>query len=99
MGWGGWVLGIVVAVLAVDRLALWAEGRGWIYWRRVNPRPVSGAWSSLGLLIEALHPSHSIVVEEQRFRELRVDETRSSDGGPVDGGRPGPADGGRPGLS
>ena len=32
------VLAVIVAVLvAIDRLALWAEARGWIYWRRRKP--------------------------------------------------------------
>ena len=25
---------IAIGLLAIDRLALWAEARGWIYWRR-----------------------------------------------------------------
>jgi hypothetical protein len=28
------VVAIVAGLVAVDRLALWAESRGWIYWRR-----------------------------------------------------------------
>ena len=31
------VLIIALAVLALDRLGLWAESRGWIYWRRRKP--------------------------------------------------------------
>ena len=28
------LLAIVAGLVAIDRAALWAEGRGWIYWRR-----------------------------------------------------------------
>jgi hypothetical protein len=33
---------LVVLAGLVDRLALWAEARGWIYWRRNRPRGSAG---------------------------------------------------------
>ena len=34
---------IAAAIIGVDRLALWAESRGWIYWRRSKHRGTGGA--------------------------------------------------------
>ncbi len=34
---------IAAAIAAIDRLALWAEARGWIYWRRSKRRGSGGA--------------------------------------------------------
>lgn len=31
-----WIIGIVVALFGLDRLFLWMEARGWLYWRRVK---------------------------------------------------------------
>jgi hypothetical protein len=36
-----WGAVIMLAALAMDRLLLWIESRGWIYWRR--NRPARGA--------------------------------------------------------
>jgi hypothetical protein len=40
-----WVLGIGIALLAAHNLALWAERRGWIYYkyRRASPGSVGNA--------------------------------------------------------
>lgn len=40
-----WIAAIAVGLFAIDRLALWAEERGWIYWRKKKPR--TGAMSSM----------------------------------------------------
>jgi len=33
-----WGLGIVVGLLVLDRLLLWFESRGWLYYRRTKKR-------------------------------------------------------------
>src|ERR1700750_45630 len=38
-----WVAGIIVALFALDRLCLWAEAKGWIYWRKVKRKGSGGA--------------------------------------------------------
>jgi len=35
MGWS-WFLVVAAVLVAVDRFALTAEARGWLYWRRSN---------------------------------------------------------------
>lgn len=73
-----WWLTVPVGLVLFDRLAVWAERRGWIYWRH---RPGSGAGAgALGELIDVFQPSHRVVVEERRAREVRVGEVGS--GGP-----------------
>jgi hypothetical protein len=38
-----WIAGIIVGLFALDRLALWAEAKGWIYWRKVKRKGSGGA--------------------------------------------------------
>ena len=63
------VLIIALAVLALDRLGLWAESRGWIYWRRRRPE-ASGA--VLNPLVDVFQPGHVHVVEAQQDRDVLV---------------------------
>ncbi|MCW5695999.1 MAG: hypothetical protein KIS96_04590 [Bauldia sp.] len=42
MAWLLWPIGIGAALFALDRLALAAEARGWIYWRRRKPTGSGG---------------------------------------------------------
>ena len=60
------ILAVVVAgVYGMHRLALWAERRGWIYYR--ERRGSSGALGNALLEVHALlEPSQQHVVEERR---------------------------------
>jgi len=56
-----------VALFLVDRLALWMERRGWIYWRHSKPSP-----SSLG---NALLQAQSLLEpDKQALLEIWQDE-------------------------
>ena len=72
---------ILAAALLVDRAALWAEARGWLYWRRRPRRAVTGG-GVLGELIEVLQPSRGHVVEERDRQLLVIDAVES--GAPMD---------------
>ena len=37
-----WIAGIAIALIALDRLLLWMEARGWIYWRKVKSKSSGG---------------------------------------------------------
>jgi len=37
-----WVIAGVIALFALDRVLLWIEGRGWIYWRKVKSKSGAG---------------------------------------------------------
>ena len=71
------IAGIAVLTLYVlDRLALWAERRGWIYYR--NKHSSGGAIGNAFLELQAfLEPSKRHVVEERK--KIRKDEEASSD--------------------
>lgn len=38
-----WIVGIVAALFAIDRLLLWMEAKGWIYWRKVKSKGGAGS--------------------------------------------------------
>ena len=37
-----WIVGGVIALFALDRVLLWMEARGWIYWRKVKSKSGAG---------------------------------------------------------
>lgn len=72
-----WLAGAAVAAFALDRAALWAESRGWIYWRR--RKPGGGGGGVFNELVELFEPAHRHVVEEQDWRRYQVAERESGD--------------------
>jgi hypothetical protein len=77
-----WVL-LAVLLIAVGyglhRLSIWAENRGWIYYRKGHGRSW-GAGYAMQELQSLFHPSARHVVEETRREELsREDKSDSSD--------------------
>lgn len=67
MRWFAWLTGIALGVLLLDRFALRAEARGWIYWRRRKAAP--GALG--GALLEVqkiLEPGQAHVAEAREER-------------------------------
>lgn len=44
-----WLVVTAVALFALDRLALAAEARNWIYWRRAGPRRTTAGQAMLGI--------------------------------------------------
>lgn len=64
-----WIIGVAIALFLVDRLALWAEDRGWIYWRRKKAQ--SGAVSSILMELNVVtNPSAQHVVEAKESKKL-----------------------------
>lgn len=75
------VLIVVVSVLAVlafvaHRLALWAESRGWMYYK--NRPPFRG--STLGYLEEIYNPAMHHVMEERDHERGSAAQEESGDG-------------------
>lgn len=60
-----WIAAITVALFLLDRLALWAERRGWIYYRHhhASPGTLGNAFLELQSMIE---PGKVHVIEAQR---------------------------------
>lgn len=78
----GWLIGIVVVVAVVailfgmHRTAVWAERRGWIFYRnkdRGRPMPI-------GVLDSIYQPSMEHVYVEAGEEALRADQAESGDG-------------------
>ncbi|MEV0946715.1 DUF6191 domain-containing protein [Rhodococcus sp. NPDC049939] len=69
------VLVVAVAVagaLALDQLGLWAERRGWIYWRK--KKGTGGLSGALEYIDTLFSPStHNVVQERESKRLTRVD--------------------------
>ncbi len=84
MTWPWVVLAVVVGLLVLDRVALWAEQRGWIYWRRRKPSPQAGA-GMFGELVEMFEPSHRHVVEEQERQAADVVQAETDEPLPPSG--------------
>ena len=75
-----WLIGIAVATVillyAFHRLAIWAERRGWVYYR-TKPR---FRGSDLGLLTEIYQPSVEHVIEERASERTRGSQDESGEG-------------------
>ena len=73
-----WIGGVVVTLFMIDRLALWAEARGWIYWRRKKAQ--TGAMSSMLMEMNVItNPSAQHVIEAKDAKKL---EERENDDPP-----------------
>lgn len=74
----GWVLVAAAAALAIDRMLLAMEARGWIYYRTRSAR--RGAAAVMLPFDEVFHPSSHVVVAERRSSEVRAVRQDSGDG-------------------
>jgi hypothetical protein len=81
MGWVMAVAAVLVVGYGLHRLALWADGRGYIYYKS-KPK-FKG--SSLGLIEGIYNPSVEHVVEERSGERARGSQDESGD-------KPGPDD-------
>lgn len=74
MEWVFWVAGAAVGLLVLDRVLLWIESRGWIYYRRTK----AGRGAATYHLLEwssALDPSMRQAQVEMVKEERREDES------------------------
>ena len=76
------VLGVVtlagLACLA-DRVLLWMERRGWIYYRNFEPRIKDGVRGVIGTFQEIVEPQIRQVKEERSQRLAETDDAVGSD--------------------
>lgn len=68
-----WVVLSVVGIVLVDRILLWAEARGWLYYRRSKLARGAGTYHLLEWN-SAFDPTMR-QVQEEMIREEREDET------------------------
>jgi hypothetical protein len=67
------VVGIAVAVWLIDRLFLYFEARGWLYWRKKKAAPGVGG-NALLELHSILEPDKGHMAEQLREEHVEVDE-------------------------
>jgi hypothetical protein len=74
-----WIVGALIVVLVggflLDRLALWMESQGWIYWRRSKRR----GGGSLGYLEAIYQPSMTYVFEEETRLQTEAEQDESGE--------------------
>jgi hypothetical protein len=71
---------VVVAFLgyAIHRLLLWAEGRGWVYYKNTKPPRGSGALA-MQELAQIYEPQAEHVIEATRTESIVADHADSGD--------------------
>lgn len=72
--------GVLVLVIALDRLALWLEARGLLYWRRTKHRTGGSLGHALLEIHSMLEPGRRYEIEELQ-REAEQDEVAEKKGG------------------
>ena len=72
------VVGLVALALVLDRAMLWAEKRGWVYWRR-NKASSSSLGSAMLEVQSILEPDKKHVVEEQARQRSDIDQAGDDD--------------------
>ena len=90
MLYGGIGIGAVIGLWALDRLALWMERRGWIYWRKRRPQP--GSTGSAFLMMQSfIQPEIREVIEAEHQEKAEVKgeqgEVMQDEGEQAAGGR------------
>jgi len=62
---------ILLGLYLLDRLALWAERRGWIYWRKTKPtgNALGSATLELQKIFESGRATHVIKVKHEQNKE------------------------------
>jgi hypothetical protein len=72
-----WLIGVPLALLGLDRLLLWMETKGWVYWRRTRrSRPRGGGYMTP--LSGMFDPGANYLAEA--FEERVLEEQESGDG-------------------
>jgi len=67
----GTPLAFLGALFVIDRLGLWAERHGWIYWRKARPKTMGRA--VLGSMQEFVEPEVRHVIEAQEQDRVTID--------------------------
>jgi hypothetical protein len=83
---GGIIVGLALIIFAVHRFLLYAEQRGWVYYKHKRAPAGSGALAFMELM-KIYRPEIEHVIEEERGGDLRVtdDETgEKKDPGRID---------------
>lgn len=75
------VAAAVVGLFLIDRVALWAERRGWLYWR-TKQSGFAGSGAVLGIAADAFQPNRIVHVQEMEHKRIMRQQVSSPDGTP-----------------
>jgi hypothetical protein len=64
-------LGLCGFLFIIDRFGVWAERRGWIYWRKARPKVMGRA--VLGAMQEFVEPEFRYVIEAKEQDRVTID--------------------------
>lgn len=81
MWWLLWLGLAAVGLYGLHLLALWAEARGWIYYRTKH-MPAGAAALALLEVTSILDPQVTHVVEEMRAQQTRAEQDEAGEGSP-----------------
>ena len=73
--WTAVAVGVLAGLFAFDRLALWMESRGWLYWRRTRRRTGTGLADAFLEVQSLIEPRTRHVVEERRAQKPDLAES------------------------
>ena len=79
MWWLLWVGLAVAGVYGLHRLALWAESRGWIYYRAKRMPPGAAGLAMLEVT-SIIDPAAEHIIEELRAEKARAEQDESGQG-------------------
>jgi hypothetical protein len=82
---GGGILAVGTALYLLDRLLLWMERRGWVYWRKTKRSTGPGMGNALLEIQSMVEPSARHVLEIRR--EVKEESPQPGDP-PSDEGEP-----------
>lgn len=74
---------VLIGAVVLDRLLLWLERRGWVYWRR-SDRPSGGGLSGAAFEVAALFQPTQHVLVEERAKQEAGESDESGEGDPDD---------------
>ncbi len=70
--------GVIIGLFLVDRLFLFLESKGYIYWRKVKPRGGTQS-STIQMMDEIFHPASKHVYEErQKQQSIAIDKKQKA---------------------
>ena len=67
------IIAIAAGLVALDRLALWMEKRGWIYWRKVKPKG-GGIAAGMTAFHQLVEPQVRQVIEDRERRQATEEQ-------------------------
>ena len=74
---GGAILAILAALYLLDRLLLWMERRGWVYWRKTTRSTGPGMGNALLEIQSLVEPSARHALENRR--EVKEESPKPGD--------------------